>query len=79
MTALGKALVAGYQIKRTATPGRFNITSPRGGMYVTTAGECSCPDRQMRGGSYERGGVRYCKHSIVIKELVEFLREIECP
>ena len=77
MKALGRAIASGYKIRRSPiNPERFIITSPRGGMYVTTVDECSCPDKRMRGGSYERGGKRYCKHSLIIQQLVEFLKEV---
>ena len=76
MKALGRAIASGYKIRRSAMTGRFAITSPRGGMYVTTVDECSCPDKQMRGGSYERGGKRYCKHSLIVGQLIDFLEEV---
>ena len=75
MKALGRAIASGYTFRRSSAD-RFNITSPRGRVYTTTPEFCTCPDATMRGGSYERDGRRYCKHSLIVAQLIDFLKEV---
>ena len=72
MKALGRSLCEGYEFQRNGD--RFSVTSPGSKrVYSVSVDACTCPDFTLRGGSHTRNGRGACKHTLMIRDLVELL------